>query len=198
GCGTTAAACGCGCGCGCGTTTAACGCGACGCGASYACTGQMFCAMHLTKNTSSNVPVSLSQCNLYSSSTGQSVPKISIDQKQDLKDYSLTFENGRMKASAKRSFNTGDSTDYVLQMDKAYYILLVVGSGTSPPIQVGYHGASSSSTLICVSTLSEKGECKPPAEWDDEAPQMQIVSSSSFAMQSPFWALLLASLMAVN
>lgn len=32
-------------------------------------------------------------------------------------EYSLTFENGRMKVSAHRAFNTGDPTDYVLDMD---------------------------------------------------------------------------------
>lgn len=36
---------------------------------------------------------------------------------QDLTSYSLTFEGGRMKASAKRALNTGDSTDYVLSAD---------------------------------------------------------------------------------
>ena len=77
GCGTTT---GCGCGCGCGTTTMA-GCGGCGCGASYACKGQMFCAMGMTKNNSASLPVSMSQCNLYNSHAPG--PKITIDEKQD-------------------------------------------------------------------------------------------------------------------
>ena len=95
GCGsTTKAGCGCGCGatcgCGCGSTTKAgcgCGCGAtcgcgcgttcgCGCGSSYACQGQMFCAMGLTKKASTGTMVSMSQCNLHGHS-------ITIDAKQD-------------------------------------------------------------------------------------------------------------------
>lgn len=36
---------------------------------------------------------------------------------QDLTDVTYTFENGRMKASAKRAFNTGDATDLALCCD---------------------------------------------------------------------------------
>ena len=162
GCGTTACGCGCGatsCGCGCGATSCGCGATACGCGCgatSCGCgCGQMFCAMGLTKKTSAGTPVSLSQCNLVGHT-------ITIDKKQDLSSYSLTFENGRMKVSAQRAFNTGDETDYVLDMDTPYYILLTVGVpvGDRAAIQVGYHGGSSTQTLVCTSTLREKGECR--------------------------------------
>lgn len=39
---------------------------------------------------------------------------------QDLTEYSLTFENGRMKVDAHRKLNTGDDTDYVLQADRVF------------------------------------------------------------------------------
>ena len=111
--------------------------------------------MGLTKKTSGGTPVSLSQCNLVGHS-------ITIDKKQDLSSYSLTFENGRMKVSAQRAFNTGDDTDYILDMDTPYYILLTVGVpvGDRAAIQVGYHGSSNTQTLVCTSTLREKGECR--------------------------------------
>jgi len=149
------AACGCGCGSGCGATcgcgcgcgaTCGCGCGTtcgCGCGSSYACQGQMFCAMGLTKKASTGTMVSMSQCNLHGHS-------ITIDAKQDLTDYKLKFENGRMKVDAHRALNTGDATDYVLTPDTHYYILLTVGTG----IQVGYHGSSGTQTLVCNGTLA--------------------------------------------
>ena len=160
GCGSTSkAACGCGCGCGatcgcgCGSTTkAACGCG-CGCGATcgcgcggcgaYACPGQMFCAMGFTKKASTGTMVSLSQCNLEGWS-------ITIDAKQDLTDYKLKFENGRMKVDAHRALNTGDATDYVLTTDAHYYIIMTVGD----KIKVGYHGSSATQTLVCNGTLA--------------------------------------------
>ena len=144
---------------------------------------------------------------------------------KDLTDYTLTFENGRMKVSAHRAFDTGDDTDYVLSQerrvwcvvkeskiepiefnlgvytwsgtclvsvmlpphyldsgsgfvlfhvvsygflmctamvcwkDTPYYILLTVGQtmGETSAIQVGYHGSASTQTLVCLSTLSQKG-----------------------------------------
>ncbi|CAK9062889.1 unnamed protein product [Durusdinium trenchii] len=78
-------------------------------------------------------------------------------------EYSLTFENGRMKVSAHRAFNTGDPTDYVLDMDSdtQYYVLLTVGQS----IKVGYHGNSRTQTLVCVSTLSTKGLESVEVEW---------------------------------
>ena len=201
GCGTTtAAACGCGttCGCGCGTTTAAacgcgttcgcgntcgsgcgCGCGA-GCGVTYKCMGQMFCAKGLTKQGPVlTVPVSLSQCNGFPGS-------ITIDEKQDLTSYSLTFEGGRMKASAKRAFNTGDATDYVLSANTPYYILITVGSaaGNGPAYQVGYHGSSATQTLVCESTLTMKGACKAPSEWSG-APSLASIEAEADDSKTP-------------
>ena len=43
--------------------------------------------------------------------------------------------------------------------DTPYYILLTVGQtmGTTSAIQVGYHGSASTQTLVCLSTLSQKG-----------------------------------------
>jgi len=140
GCGSTSkAACGCGCGCG---ATCGCGCGCGGCGA-YACPGQMFCAMGFTKKASTGTMVSLSQCNLEGWS-------ITIDAKQDLTDYKLKFENGRMKVDAHRALNTGDATDYVLTTDAHYYIIMTVGD----KIKVGYHGSSATQTLVCNGTLA--------------------------------------------
>jgi len=205
GCGTTTAACGCGCGCGtttaacgcgcgCGTTTAACGCGCgcgttcgcgcgttCGCGATYQCQGQMFCAKGLTKQGPVlTVPVSLSQCNGFPGS-------ITIDEKQDLTSYSLTFEGGRMKASAKRALNTGDSTDYVLSEDTPYYILIAVGSADGdrrPAYQVGFHGSPATQTLVCMSTLTMMGACKPPSEWSG-APSLETIKADASDSTSP-------------
>lgn len=124
----------------------------------------------MTKNTSAMQPVSLSQCNLHASS-----PPITIDDKQDFSEYSLTFENGRMKVSAHRAFNTGDPTDYVLDMDTQYYVLLTVGQS----IKVGYHGNSRTQTLVCVSTLSTKGECKLASDWTGPPGDQSIQMSSS-------------------
>jgi len=193
GCGTTTAA-ACGCGCGCGTTTAACGCGCgcgttcgcgcgttCGCGATYQCQGQMFCAKGLTKQGPVlTVPVSLSQCNGFPGS-------ITIDEKQDLTSYSLTFEGGRMKASAKRALNTGDSTDYVLSEDTPYYILIAVGSADGdrrPAYQVGFHGSPATQTLVCMSTLTMMGACKPPSEWSG-APSLETIKADASDSTSP-------------
>eukprot|EP00434_Breviolum_minutum_P009688 symbB.v1.2.008528.t1/scaffold532.1/size190944/2 len=105
--------------------------------------GQMFCAMGLTKKASTGTMVSMSQCNLHGHS-------ITIDAKQDLTDYKLKFENGRMKVDAHRALNTGDATDYVLTPDTHYYIVLTVGTG----ISVGYHGSSGTHTLVCDGTLA--------------------------------------------
>jgi len=108
------------------------------------------------------VALSLSQCNLHGYS-------ITIDQKQDLTDVTYTFENGRMKASAKRAFNTGDATDLVLASGTPYYVIMALG-GNNPTMNVGYHGSSATQNLVCLSTLSEKYECKAPSEWDNVAP----------------------------
>jgi len=110
------------------------------------------------------VALSLSQCNL----NGHSIV---IDQKQDLTDVTYTFENGRMKVSAKRAFNTGDATDLVLATGTPYYVIMAIG-GISPTINVGYHGSSATQNLVCLSTLEEKYECKESAEWADEAPML--------------------------
>lgn len=187
GCGCGNAACGCGnaaCGCGCGKGACGCGCGStsgcgCGCGTTYACKGQMFCAMGLTKKTSTGTPVSLSQCNLQGHS-------ITIDDKQDLTNYSLTFQNGRMKVSAHRALNTGDATDYVLEKDRRYFILLTVGN-VGNAIQVGYHGSSATQTLVCASTLSMKGECKEASLWSGtslEDLEMTMSSTAGLGLSS--------------
>ncbi|CAJ1346159.1 unnamed protein product, partial [Effrenium voratum] len=175
GCGATTTA-GCGCGCGCGaTTTAGCGCG-CGCGATttagcgcgaYACPGQMFCAMGLTKKTSTGTAVSMSQCNLVGHT-------ITIDAVQDLQNYNLTFANGRMMVSANRPLNTGDATDLTLTVDKTYYVLLVVGTS----INVGYHGSSAAQSVVCSASLTQKGECKVSTEWGTESTTIAAMSNS--------------------
>lgn len=130
--------------------------------------------MGLTKKNTGGVPVSLSQCN--------GLPgAITIDDVQDLTDYSLTFENSRMKADAHRRLNTGDATDLELSADKTYYVLISVGTaaGSRTALQVGYHGASATQTLVCVATLTEKGECKPPSEWEpDVKPVLGSTSST--------------------
>lgn len=140
----------------------------------------MFCAKGLTKQGPVlTVPVSLSQCNGFPGS-------ITIDEKQDLTSYSLTFEGGRMKASAKRALNTGDSTDYVLSADTPYYILMTVGSavGNRPAYQVGYHGSSATQTLVCMSTLTMKGACKPPSEWSG-APSLAVIEADANDSKMP-------------
>lgn len=43
---------------------------------------------------------------------------------KDLTDYTLTFENGRMKVSAHRAFDTGDDTDYVLSLDRRVWCIV--------------------------------------------------------------------------
>ena len=123
----------------------------------------MFCSRSLTQ-MNKGAALSLSQCNLNGFS-------IQIDQKQDLSDVSYVFENGRMKATAKRALNTGDATDLVLAGDTPYYVILSVG-GNSPTTNVAYHGTSSSQTLVCLSTLSQKYECKAPADWENVAPAL--------------------------
>ena len=142
--------------------------------------GQMFCAKGLTKQGPVlTVPVSLSQCNGFPGS-------ITIDEKQDLTSYSLTFEGGRMKASAKRAFNTGDATDYVLSANTPYYILITVGSaaGNGPAYQVGYHGSSATQTLVCESTLTMKGACKAPSEWSG-APSLASIEAEADDSKTP-------------
>lgn len=50
-------------------------------------------------------------------------------------------------------------TAMVCWKDTPYYILLTVGQtmGETSAIQVGYHGSASTQTLVCLSTLSQKG-----------------------------------------
>jgi len=142
--------------------------------------------MGMTKKTSTGKPVSLSQCNLMGHS-------IKIDAVQDLTQYSLTFANGKMMASAHRKLNTGDDTDLILTTDKTYYILLTVGQmvGNTPAIQVGYHGSSATQTLVCVSSLLEKGECQEHTAWSNEMPR--LVTSDAFR-GSALWLLSLGAL----
>jgi len=117
------------------------------------------------------VALSLSQCNL----NGWT---IAIDQKQDLTDVSYVFENGRMKASAKRAFNTGDATDLVLATGTPYYVIMAIG-GNNPMMNVDYHGTSSQQNLVCLSTLTQKFECKAPAEWANVAPSLPDADAST-------------------
>ena len=134
--------------------------------------GQMFCAKGLTNQRPVlTVPESLSHCNGFPGS-------ITIDEKQDLTSYSLTFEGGRMKA--KRAFNTGDATDYVLSENTPYYILITVGSAAAnrPAYQVGYHGNPATQTLVCESTLTMKGACKAPSEWSG-APSLASIEAEA-------------------
>jgi len=122
------------------------------------------------------VALSLSQCNLFLQSGDPR--RIVIDQQQDLTDVSYTFENGRMKAMAKRPLNTGDATDLVLEADKAYYVILSIG-GEAPTMNVWYHGVSSTNTLVCLATLGQNIECKAPAEWDNVPPAMPDPSAAA-------------------
>ncbi|CAL1166432.1 unnamed protein product [Cladocopium goreaui] len=122
---------------------------------------------------------------------GQQPPPADVEplaavEPHDLTSYSLTFEGGRMKASAKRALNTGDSTDYVLSADTPYYILMTVGSavGNRPAYQVGYHGSSATQTLVCMSTLTMKGACKPPSEWSG-APSLAVIEADANDSKMP-------------
>ena len=117
------------------------------------------------------VALSLSQCNL----NGYNIV---IDQKQDLTDVSYVFENGRMKVTAKRAFNTGDSTDLVLASGTPYYVIMAIG-GNNPTMNVGYHGTSATQNLVCLSTLSQKYDCKAPSEWDNVAPSLPSTDTSA-------------------
>ena len=91
-----------------------------------------------------------------------------------------------MKASAKRAFNTGDATDYVLSANTPYYILITVGSaaGNGPAYQVGYHGSSATQTLVCESTLTMKGACKAPSEWSG-APSLASIEAAADDSKTP-------------
>ena len=117
------------------------------------------------------VALSLSQCNL----NGYS---IQIDQQQDLTDVTYVFENGRMKVSAKRAFNTGDATDLVLASGTPYYVIMSIG-GSNPTMNVAYHGTSATQTQVCLSTLTEKYDCMPPADWESIAPALPEVGSGA-------------------
>ena len=44
-----------------------------------------------------------------------------------------------------------------LREDKNYYILLVVGTAQTPTVKVGYHGASATTALVCLSNLTMTG-----------------------------------------
>eukprot|EP00913_Durusdinium_trenchii_P007577 g7120.t1 len=59
--------------------------------------------------------------------------------------------------------------------DTQYYVLLTVGQS----IKVGYHGNSRTQTLVCVSTLSTKGECKLASDWTGPPGDQSIQMSSS-------------------
>ncbi|CAK9043652.1 unnamed protein product [Durusdinium trenchii] len=97
-----------------------------------------------------------------------------------------------MKVSAHRAFDTGDDTDYVLSQDTPYYILLTVGQtmGTTSAIQVGYHGSASTQTLVCLSTLSQKGECKLASEWSGPPALNDSSLSVALSLSWPFLAML--------
>ena len=129
----------------------------------------MFCAMNLTV-MNSGTAVSLSQCNLLGYS-------ISIDKKQDLTEVTYDISNGRMKVEAHRKLNTGDCTDLILAADTPYYVIMAMGKAND--LTVGRHGPSSTHNMVCLSTLEEKFECKPPDEWENKAPT--IPSSTSDA-----------------
>ena len=51
-----------------------------------------------------------------------------------------------------------DSRLNPLRQDKYYYILLVVGTAQTPTVKVGYHGASGTTALVCLSSLTTKGQ----------------------------------------
>ena len=107
--------------------------------------------------------ISLSQCNLLGYS-------IRIDKKQDLTEVTYDISNGRMKVDAHRKLNTGDCTDLVLAADTPYYVIMAMGAAND--LTVGRHGSSATHNMVCLSTLTESYECKPPADWENVAPTL--------------------------
>jgi hypothetical protein len=92
----------------------------------------------------------MTQCNLYDH-------RISVDQQQDLLGHSYTVSNGRLKASVYRLLDTGDPTDYVLNIAKKYYFISTVGNSQAA-MTVGYHGSSGPQTTVCIGTITDGAE----------------------------------------
>ncbi|CAE7773394.1 ttn-1 [Symbiodinium necroappetens] len=131
----------------------------------------MFCAMNLTVMNGAT-PVSISQCNL----PGYSIV---IDSKQDLTEVSYDISGGRMKADFHRKLNTGDCTDLVLTADTPLYIIMAMGAKDN--LNVVAHGFSETHNVVCMGTMMETIECKPPSEWADQPPTLPESATSSAA-----------------
>jgi hypothetical protein len=141
----------------------------------------MFCAMNLTVMNGAT-PVNISQCNL----PGYSIV---IDSKQDLTEVSYDISGGRMKADFHRKLNTGDCTDLVLTADTPLYIIMAMGAKDN--LNVVAHGLSETHNVVCMGTMMQTIECKPPSEWADQPPSLLglLDSQTSAAPLGPGLAL---------
>ncbi|CAE7243977.1 unnamed protein product [Symbiodinium sp. CCMP2592] len=115
-------------------------------------------------------PVSISQCNL----PGKTIV---IDSKQDLTEVSYDMSGGRMKADFHRKLNTGDCTDLVLTADTPLYIIMAMG--VKGNMNVVGHGYSETHNVVCMGSMMETVECKPPSEWDDVPPTVPQSTSTA-------------------
>ena len=106
-------------------------------------------------------PVSISQCNL----PGKTIV---IDSQQDLTEVEYDISGGRMKVEFHRKLNTGDCTDLVPTADTPYY--MIIAMGTKGNMNVAGHGYSDTHNVVCMGSMMNTIERKPPSEWDAEMP----------------------------
>lgn len=123
--------------------------------------------MNLTVMNSAT-PVSISQCNL----PGK---KIVIDPQQDLTDVEYDISGGRMKVEFHRKLDTGDCTDLVLTADTPLYIIMAMG--VKGNLNVVGHGYSETHNVVCMGSMMNTIECKPPSEWDNSPPSLPATTS---------------------
>jgi len=123
--------------------------------------------MNLTVMNSAT-PVSISQCNL----PGK---KIVIDRQQDLTDVEYDISGGRMKVEFHRKLDTGDCTDLVLTADTPLYIIMAMG--VKGNLNVVAHGYSETHNVVCMGSMMNTIECKPPSEWDNSPPSLPATTS---------------------
>ncbi|CAE7944546.1 Ctl2, partial [Symbiodinium sp. KB8] len=110
----------------------------------------------------------ISQCNL----PGK---KIVIDPQQDLTDVEYDISGGRMKVEFHRKLDTGDCTDLVLTADTPLYIIMAMG--VKGNLNVVGHGYSETHNVVCMGSMMNTIECKPPSEWDNSPPSLPATTS---------------------
>lgn len=102
------------------------------------------------------------------------------DARQDLVDYSYTIANGRRLANGRRKvvayrpLHSSDPADYALtDTSKVFYALVVVGD----TLDVAWNTNSEAQTMVCATSLTQKGDCKTTAAWADTPPTLEMLTS---------------------